>query len=171
MIVFRYIVITLWIWGLFPQAVNWWADFHPVLQTRLEIPEIAVDVPLTRFWLDGVSWAIDPWETRVGHLQGTSWLDEGGNMVIGGHVEYPDGTPAVFEKLADLEVGDRLTLRLGTRTWDYRIVEIKVVAYDDLTVLYPTPQPRLTLITCDEPSYDSATGLYDKRLVIMADAE
>lgn len=139
------------------------------LQPRLVIPGISVDAPLTRFPLDGVSWAIDPWEPRPGHFVYTAWLDEPGNMVVGGHVEYPNGARAVFARLTDLAPGDTLMLRVGTRAWTYQVVAVTTVAHDDLTVLYPTAHPTLTLITCDEPSYNPATREYSQRVVVIAE--
>jgi sortase (surface protein transpeptidase) len=38
---------------------------------------------------------------------------------------------------------------------------------DDLTVLYPTTDERLTLITCD--SYDFLQDAYLERMVVIAD--
>lgn len=141
------------------------------LQVQLEIPALEVDAPLTRFFLGGDSWDIDPWEPRPGHFVYTAWIDEPGNMVVGGHVEYPDGSEGVFADLHTLKISNSIRLTLGSKTWIYRVVDIKTVAHDDLSVLYPAERPRLTLITCDEPSFDAATGLYDKRLVIVAELE
>lgn len=138
---------------------------------KLEIPALEVDAPLTRFFLGDESWDIDPWEPRPGHFVYTAWVDELGNMVVGGHVEYPDGSEGVFADLHTLKISNSIRLKLGDKTWIYRVVDIKTVAHDDLSVLYPAEQPRLTLITCDEPSFDAATGLYDKRLVIVAELE
>jgi LPXTG-site transpeptidase (sortase) family protein len=140
-----------------------------VLTPRLAVPALDINAPLTRFPLGDGSWAIDPWEARPGHFVYTAWLDEPGNMVVGGHVEYPDGGRGVFADLSALKIGNSVQMRVGARTWTYRVVEIRTVAHDDLSVLYPSERPRLTLITCDEPSFDPSTGLYDQRLVVVAE--
>jgi sortase (surface protein transpeptidase) len=48
------------------------------------------------------------------------------------------------------------------------VMEIKLVDQGDLTVLYPTPDAYLTLITCDEASYEAQSKTYGKRLVVIA---
>lgn len=149
-------------------SVHQWIES---LRVSVVIPALDVDAPLTRFFLDGESWGIDPWEPQPGHFVYTAWVDEPGNMVVGGHVEYPDGSAGVFADLHDLKVSNSIQLQFGEKSWTYRVIEIKTVAHDDLSVLYPSERSRLTLITCDEPSYDAATGLYDKRLVVIAELE
>jgi LPXTG-site transpeptidase (sortase) family protein len=140
-------------------------------RVRLIIPRLDMIAPVTRFTLGAETWEIAPWETRVGHFSGTSWLsshDSSGNIVIGGHAEYPDGTPAVFAELDKLRIHDTVTLHFGGLPYRYRVTEMRYVAQDDLTVLYPTTQDQLTLITCDEVSYDPVSKTYAKRLVIIA---
>lgn len=164
-------VVFLMIQAHSPIPLRWERDVLELFTVKLEIPALEVDALLTRFFLGGDSWDIDPWEPRPGHFVYTAWVDEPGNMVVGGHVEYPDGSEGVFADLNTLKVSNSIRLRLGSKTWIYRVVDIKTVAHDDLSVLYPGDRPRLTLITCDEPSFDAATGLYDKRLVIVAELE
>jgi LPXTG-site transpeptidase (sortase) family protein len=137
-----------------------------LFQFRLIAPTAGIDSPLTRFYLDGESWAIDPWETRTGHLQGTGWLN--GNVVLGGHMEYPDGEPGVFGALNKIKLGDRLVLTVGGFSRHYTVAEIRAVPETDLSVVYPTADNRLTLITCDEASFNPRTGLYSERLVVIA---
>jgi len=116
-----------------------------------------------------VSWAIDPWEARVGHLQGTAWTDtQPGNIALGGHAEYPNGAPGIFYRLVNLEPGDTIMLIDAGQLWHYNVVTTISVPYDDLSVVYPTETAQLTLITCDIPTYNTSTGLYDERLVIIA---
>ncbi len=137
-------------------------------RVRLEVPRAAVLSPVARFPLSIETWTIDPWETGVGHFQGTAWLPRTGNIVIGGHVAYPDGQPAVFAHLAQVRIGDTVRLRVGELSHDYQVIETRLVDYDDLTVLYPSPDERLTLLTCDPASYNPATDRYNQRLVVVA---
>lgn len=130
----------------------------------LSIPSANIYSPIITFYLDGTSWAIDAWERRVGHLQGTAWLDKPGNIALGGHSQMPDGRPGIFNGLYGVKIGDPIFL--GDRR--YIVSEIRTVHYRDLSVIYPTPTDRLTLITCDIPSFDSDTSLYQDRLVVIA---
>ncbi len=165
----RFLFILLFLCTTIPRALApaWGIDWSPdQLVLRLQVEAAGIDAPLTRFYLGGGTWAIDPWETRVGHLQGTGWLS--GNMALGGHSAYPDGTPGIFGRLNHVRIGDTLTLVNARAALHFTVTEVRTVAYDDLSVLYPTSAHRLTLITCDEASYDPATGLYAERLVVVA---
>ncbi|MFN8376134.1 MAG: hypothetical protein U0694_25080 [Anaerolineae bacterium] len=51
----------------------------------------------------------------------------------------------------------------------YIVTEKRSVDYSfDLSVVYPAPPERLTLITCDIPSYDAGNNFYWERLVVVA---
>lgn len=130
----------------------------------LSIPTANIYSPITTFYLDGTTWAIDAWERYVGHLQGTAWIDQPGNIALGGHSKLPDGRPGIFAGLYGVKIGDPIFL--GDRR--YIVSETLTVNYRDLRVIYPTPHERLTLITCDIPSFDSASNAYIDRLVVIA---
>ncbi len=139
--------------------------------TTLSMPTVNVFVGLTTFPLDGVSWAIDPWEKRVGHLQGTAWFNSTGNVVLGGHSAYPNGKPGIFAGLYQLNIGDPVMVNVDGSERRYVVTEKLVVNYEDLTVAYPSSDNKLTLITCDLPSYDPNTQFYSERLVVIARPE
>jgi len=136
----------------------------------LMIPSVGMQVGIKTFPLDGVSWAIDPYEPLVGHLQGTSWIDGNGNVALAGHSLYPDGRAGVFNSLYNVSLGDEIIVQEGNTVRRYQVSDIRVVEYTDISVVYPTAHNRVTLITCDIPSFESQTGLYGERLVVIADA-
>lgn len=141
----------------------------PASGRALSIPIAGINISVTTFPLGGNSWVIDPWETVVGHFQGTSWLNQRGNVVLGGHSEMPDGTAGVFNNLYNVGIGDEIFVQDGALTRRYVVVNILSVDYRDLTVIYPTSHNRLTLITCDIPSYVVEQNFYYERLVVIAD--
>jgi len=154
-----------------PQANS--ESFQPLPATSaptLMIPSVGMQVGITTFPLDGVSWAIDPWESSAGHLQGTAWVTGNGNMAIGGHSLYPDGRAGSFNSLYNVSIGDEIFVQDGDFVRRYVVNDIRVVAYTDISVVYPTAHSRVTLITCDIPSFHAASGLYGERLVVIADA-
>lgn len=106
-----------------------WADFHPV--GRVRVPRLALARPV----LSGTSGATLAF--GLGQAPGT-----GTGTVIAGHRD----SWAAF--LRDVRVGDQVVLEdpLGSRS--YRIAEVRVVAPDAVEVLSPTPEDRLTLVTC-----------------------
>lgn len=137
--------------------------------TRLSIPVLNVDNAVAQFPLNGASWNIDPWFSGVGHLQGTGWFDQGGNIAIGGHSWMPDHTPGIFVALHTLQPGDTITVSYGGSERQYTVSSVTSVAIDDLSVLYPTSGERLTLITCDGASYDRSSNLYQRRVIVVAE--
>lgn len=136
--------------------------------TTLSLPTVNVFAPIVTFPLDGVSWAIDPWERNIGHLQGTAWFNSGGNVVMGGHSSYPNGRPGIFAGLYQLNIGDPIIVMVDGGERRYVVTEKFSVHYDDLRVAYPSADSRLTLITCDLPSYNPDTQFYSERLVVVA---
>lgn len=137
----------------------------------LYIPGANIVSPITHFPLDGIgrTWVIDPWEHLVGHFEGTAWMSSTGNIVLGGHSEYPNGAPGIFANLYNVGIGDEIFLRDGATERRYVVVNVRSVDYRDISVVYPTGHNRLTLITCDIPSYVATQGIYYERLVIIAD--
>jgi LPXTG-site transpeptidase (sortase) family protein len=113
------------------------------------------------------------WETRhlgdsVGHLVGTSWLDDpGGNIVLAGHVESYTGAPGPFAYLFEAEVGDLVILREGTREEHYRVTAIEQANPYDIRYVAQDGRDRLTLITCTDWDYKQKT--YLGRMVVIAE--
>jgi LPXTG-site transpeptidase (sortase) family protein len=135
---------------------------------RLSIGAIGISRRVVEFPLTRDSWAIRPWEKNVGHLAGTAWFDQPGNIVLAGHSEMPNGAPGTFYYLNQLGIGSDITLFDGSVNRHYSVVDIRTVSEYDMSVTVPTPDDRLTLITCDIGSYDAATQTYASRLIVIA---
>ncbi|MBN8621128.1 MAG: sortase [Anaerolineae bacterium] len=136
--------------------------------TILSMPTVNVFTSIKTFPLDGVSWAIDPWERLVGHLQGTAWFGGRGNIVLGGHSAYPNGRPGIFAGLYQLNIGDPIIITHEGNEQRFTVTQKFSVRFDDLSVATPNGENRLTLITCDLPSYNPDTQFYNERLVVVA---
>lgn len=136
----------------------------------LSIPSVNMDVEVRTFPLNRSigTWDIDPWEQLAGHLEHTSWIDTGGNVVIGAHSQYPNGVDGVFASLYDVGIGDEIFVRDGNYQRRYVVVNIRSVDYRDVSVVMPTDISQLTLFTCDIPSYVAEQNLYFERLVVVA---
>lgn len=184
------VVLALAVWrlsaSLLPPATHSATPVTPPpfsLTRRDFLPTPTVDarVPLRLIAFPGASMSapIIPagrmqgtWETRhlgdsVGHLVGTSWLDEpGGNIVLAGHVESQTGAPGPFAHLFQAQLGDLVILREGEREQHYRVTAIERTGPYDVQWLAQDGDPRLTLITCTD--WDNATGTYLGRLVVVA---
>ena len=97
-----------------------------------------------------------------GHVPGTALPGNDGpphNCVITGHRD------SHFRRLGWLKRGNLVELETLSGTTKYRIVEREIVKPDAVSVLAPTPQPRLTLITCYPFTW---VGPAPERLVLIA---
>jgi LPXTG-site transpeptidase (sortase) family protein len=134
---------------------------------RFYAPTAGISTRVIQSYLNGESWDIRDLGMYAGHLQGTAWMSEVGNIVLAGHVEMGDGRRGVFATVNELKMGDPLYLTQYGEERIYNVVEIKQVTPDDLSVVYPAAKDQLTLITCTD--YDFVQNLYLQRLVVVAE--
>ncbi|MFC4599141.1 class D sortase [Cohnella hongkongensis] len=82
------------------------------------------------------------------HMTETAPLGEVGNAAVAAHRARTKGR--MFNRLDEMEIGDRIDIRLRDRSIAYRVTDIKVVVPTDLSVLNADGNKAiLTLITCD----------------------
>lgn len=145
------------------------AALAPVIpeDTALFIPSAGIYARVVQAYLDGRSWDVSRLGNNVGHLQGTAWFTQPGNVVLSGHVELGDGRQGVFANLDDLQIDDIIVLTSNGVERRYTITEITSTTPDDLSPVMPTSSDRLTLITCD--SYDFWQDAYLERIIIVAE--
>ncbi len=105
-------------------------------------------------------------ESGVVHYGNTPFPGQPGNSVIFGHSSNdwwePGNYKFIFGLLDKLAPGDRLSVDYQSRRYIYEVTGTKVVAPTDVSVLNPTAEPTLTLITCTPP------GTSLKRLIVTA---
>jgi sortase A len=77
-----------------------------------------------------------------GHLENAALPGELGNVVILGHRD------SFFRPLRDIQLGDDIFLDTSEGRHHYQVVSLRVVGSRDLSVLEPTDEASLTLITC-----------------------
>lgn len=121
---------------------------------RIQIPRIDVDW----VFVEG----IDPEDLKKGpgHYPGSPLPGGQGNVAIAGH-RTTYGAP--FNRLDELQQGDKITVTNAAEAYVYRVEEIKIVAPTDLSVVAPTADPKLTLTTC-HPKFSAK-----QRLIIVAE--
>lgn len=100
-----------------------------------------------------------------GHYPGSALPGDPGNMAVAGH-RTTYGAP--FADIDQLQPGDELRVQdQAGRTWTYRVVEQRIVAPSDTSVIGSDPRgtgrPTLTLTTC-HPRYSNR-----QRLVVFAE--
>jgi len=128
------------------------AQFAPPLAI-LRIPKVGIEVPV----LDGTDDLI--LNRGVGLIKGTALPGQPGNMGIAGH---RDG---FFRGLKDIVDGDKIEIELPNRTDIYVVRKIEIVVPQDTSVLRPTANTSLTLVTC-YPFY--FVGDAPKRYIVTA---
>ena len=77
-----------------------------------------------------------------GHLENTALPGEPGNTVIAGHRD------SFFRPLRNIHVGDDVFVDTRRGRFQYRVTSLRVVKPHDLSVLNPSDEDVLTLITC-----------------------
>jgi sortase A len=77
-----------------------------------------------------------------GHLENTAFPGEPGNVVIAGHRD------TFFWSLQNIHLGDDIFLDTSEGPSQYRVTSARVVNPNEVSVLAPTDDPVLTLITC-----------------------
>ena len=122
---------------------------------RIEIPRVGVSAPI----LEGVD---DTTIRRaVGHFPETPLPAESGNMALAAH------RTTDFYGLRHIRIGDEVTITSPRGTFRYVVEKTWVVAPKDVSVLDPSPEKVLTLVTCYPFDYD---GPAPKRFIVRARA-
>src|ERR1700694_1699664 len=104
--------------------------------TRVSIPKIGLDAIV----VEGASrkqLSIGP-----GHMIETAMPGEAGNAVITGHRD------TFFRHIYELTKGDEIIIRRNGQSFTYQVTGKKIVKPEDVSVLNPTEDAQLTLITC-----------------------
>lgn len=98
----------------------------------------------------------------VARIKGTGVIDQPGNLGIAGH---RDG---FFRSLKDISLGDSIELQTTQGILTYSVSSIDIVDPSDVSVLAPTENSTMTLVTCYPFYY---VGHAPKRFIVKADAE
>jgi sortase A len=121
--------------------------------TRLEIPKIQMDAIV----VEGASRR--ELSEGPGHMKQTAQPGETGNAVITGHRD------TFFRHIYELNKGDQIQVRRSGRVFTYQVTGKRIVMPEDISVIKPTNDPQLTLITCYPTYY---IGPAPKRLVVFS---
>lgn len=120
---------------------------------QIAIPKINLIAPIE----EGSD--VNTLRSNVGHIPGTGLSH--GNIILAGHTNTANynGT-FYFDRINELELGDRIYYRINNQDYTFKVKDMKVVNENDLSVLNETSETRLTLITC-------ITGEHSNRLIII----
>ena len=135
------------------------------LAVGIRIPAIDVDSRVVEVGVRNGEYEVPKF--YVGHYLDTAKPGERGNGVYTGHVESLE-SGNVFAGLGRIERGDEVFLYTSEGVWLYRVAETKVVRNDDLSVMAPSSDHRITLITCTG-TFDVRTRQYTHRFVAIGE--
>jgi LPXTG-site transpeptidase (sortase) family protein len=121
--------------------------------TRIRVPKIGMDAIV----VEGAS--VKELSEGPGHMRETAEPGETGNAVITGHRD------TFFRHIYELTKGDQIQVQRNGRNFTYEVTSQKIVKPEDISVINPTMDSRLTLITCYPTYY---IGPAPKRLVVFS---
>jgi sortase A len=94
-----------------------------------------------------------------GHMKETPVPGQAGNAVITGHRD------TFFRHIYELQKGDEILVQRSGKTFKYEVTSKRIVQPDDMSVLKPSQESRLTLITCYPTYY---IGPAPERLIVTS---
>ena len=127
------------------------------------IPKVNLYAPVVESALKDGAWEVPKF--AAGHLQGTANPGQGSNVALSGHVESIS-SGNVFAHLDQLRPGDRIYLRTDREEFLYVVTKTLVVRNTDLSIVQPTSQDQVTLITCTGNWLPTARD-FDQRRVVL----
>ncbi len=99
-------------------------------------------------------------DRAVGHIPNTGLPGEPGNAAFAAHRD------TFFRNLENVRAGDRIVVATPDGRHEYVVRDTRVVSPRDVSVLDPTPEPTLTLVTCFPFRY---IGSAPERFIVRAD--
>ncbi len=134
--------------------------------TRLVIPALGLDAPVTVCPIVGETWEVEHLGTdTVGHLVGTASPGDGSNVVLAAHATVAHDVYGPFIGLGRLQPGDDIIVYDGDLSYTYIVDSRRSVERTDVHVAYPSDTGQVTLITCSNWSDDLSR--YQRRLVVV----
>jgi sortase A len=146
-------------------------DFKPAIASKGRVQGVSVhsstektlgEIELTRIGVAAL--ILEGTDARtlrraVGHIHGTAFPGQPGNVAIAGHRD------TFFRALRNVHLDDEITLATLNGSYRYRVDSIKVVGPEDTKVLDHSSDDILTLVTC-YPFY--FVGPAPRRFIVRA---
>lgn len=123
---------------------------------RIRIPAIGVDAPV----VEGDDW--EALKQGAGHHVGSANPGERGNCVISAH---NDIFGEIFRDLPDVDLDDEIFVHTASRVYRYVVTQKRIIEPTEVSVMYPTSGPLLTLISCYPYRIDT------HRIVVIAELQ
>jgi sortase A len=128
----------------------------PEQATRIQIPAIGVDAPV----VEGDDW--ESLKQGAGHHIGSANPGESDNCIISAH---NDIFGEIFRDLPDLDLDDEIFVHTASQVYRYVVTQKRIIEPTDVSVMYPTSGPVLTLISC------YPYGIDTQRIVVITELQ
>jgi sortase A len=137
---------------------NPYADV-PVTQIgTISIPKIGLEQPLYEgIWLTVL-------DHGPGHWPGSAQPGQRGNTVVAGH-RVTHTHP--FLDIDQLVPGDRVIFTMPNGMFVYAVTGTTIVTPDQISIVYPTPKPTMTLFAC-HPKHSAAQRIVVKGKLVSS---
>jgi thermitase len=145
---------------------------------RLEIPAIAVDLPIVGVPLQAVpatgflpednqGWDLTWLGERAGWLTGSTFPTWKGNSVITGHVWDADNSPGSFAAIKQLKYGEQVNIHAWGQIYTYQVRTNQLTLPGNVNLAFQhETNAWVTLITCED--YDPLHNKYLNRRIVRA---
>jgi sortase A len=186
-----YVMILSGVFLLFVSVlffIYWWSNKSPIVEYvytysdvqeinyieegewRLKIDKIDVESPII-LNVDGNDEReyLSSLQRGVAHLRGTKIPGQVGNIFIFGHSSYlfydPGDYKTIFKRLDNLDEGDEINIISNLKTYNYKVIDKKIVNPDDVEVVGDVlpGKETLSLMTC------TPAGTTFRRLILLAE--
>lgn len=116
----------------------------------IAIPTLGITAPIS--WSVSLDNIYTKLEEGIVHMQNTALPNEDGNVFIFGHSSNyawaPGSYNQVFAVLPKININDNIVINYQNQQFLYKVNATKIVNPKDISVMQPTAQPTLTLMTC-----------------------
>lgn len=102
----------------------------------LKVPSVEIELPV---FVGTDEWAL---------TRGAGWIEGTAEPGISGNVGIASHRDGFFRPLKDVGVGDTVILETHRGVMTYHVDSIRIVDPTDVSVLNPTEDPSVTLVTC-----------------------
>lgn len=123
---------------------------------RIQVPAIDVDAPV----VEGDDW--NALKKGAGHTTGSANPGERGNCIISAH---NDIFGEIFRDLPNLRLGNEVFVYTASQVYRYVVTQSRIIGPTEVSVMYPTSSPMLTLISC------YPYGIDTHRIVVIAELQ
>jgi sortase A len=120
---------------------------------RIEVPRLNLSA-IAREGVDDRTLRI-----AIGHIPGTAFPGQHGNAGFAAHRD------TFFRPLQSVREGDEVIVTTPAGVYRYSVTAMRIVDPDDVSVLDPTPDTSITLVTCYPFNY---VGSAPRRFIVRA---